>query len=388
VPNDTDRSRYLDGFNCRWRRLLGYHAFGTGITRKAWYPPLATGIYIHSALETVLRHATDTNSSVVSQAEVETLISPIIQDYRDTASRTGFVLSKLDEGEGYTASEMIEDQVALTEALTHGYARIVLPFVLSNFEVVAIEHEENKLLPLDVRYMARPDFTLRSRETGKLSTHDFKSSSYFADDQADNWADSIQMMVNASLTGERLGERIDEYYIHLLLKGSRKYPTCLTHPFFKPGIPPHVPDSWEPFGRIQTASGWRSVGRGYERTPVRKHRPVADWVWSMPEAACAKQFPLAGPYPIHHGKVEQFFRGVSTEEAWWQASLANIDWTQWEAPQFQKMLDQRFPRTFSCYTYGHRCPFYELCFKHPGWTHPLSDRYVTRNPHHPQEGEE
>ena len=368
---------------------MGYHAFGTGISRKQWYPPLATGIYVHQALEYLLKDA-KASKTLASKADVQTLIDPILFEYRDTASRVGFVQSKMDQGDASTASEMVETQVSLVEALTHGYARIVLPWLLKNYSLENIEGEENEILSTDpqIRYMARPDFVTRD-DNGKLAVHDFKSTAYWNDDQVDSWSDSIQMMVNAEMIGRRLGEPVDHYYIHLLVKGTRRSPSCLTHPFFKPGVPPHTTDSWAPAGRVLDASGrWHSVGKGFTRTPVRLHKPVRDWVWEMPEGDCAKQFIVAGPYDVHHGKVAQFFRGVPAEETYWIENTKDLDWSKWDTEEFQHILDSRFPRTFSCYTYGSRCPMYELCFKFPGWTTPFSDKYVTRLPHHPQEGED
>ena len=59
-------------------------------------------------------------------------------------------------------------------------------------------------------------------------------------------------------------------------------------------------------------------------------------------------------------------------------------WRECE-PEAQQALDRMFPRTFNCYSYGSRCPYYNLCFKGPGWDKPFDHGYVEREPHHAQE---
>jgi hypothetical protein len=114
-------------------------------------------------------------------------------------------------------------------------------------------------------------------------------------------------------------------------------------------------------------------------------RPIGEWVWEMPAEECAKTMIILGPFNVVEEKTKQFMRGLPTNETSWFERLQGLDWTQWAETSFQHELDQLFPRTFNCYTYGSRCRFYNLCFKGPGWDKPFENGFVERVPHHTQE---
>lgn len=356
----TDRSRFLDGFACPWKRLLRNHAFGKGIERNALYAPLATGISIHSALELILKNNAQTKE------EVETLISQPIAAY---------VASLLD-AQFENPQDEIKQQVAIVEALAHAYTRIAVPWIHENFDIVSVEESKAVELEGGIIWRSREDFLTRSKQSGALAIHDFKSASYWSDSDADQWSDSLQQMLNAYVASQHYGERVDSYFIHVLVKGSKKSPSYLTHPTYRPANLPIIEEDILPY---------YSAKKGYARV-FAPNIPLAisDWVWRMPQEHAAKVVPVVGPFAVNYNKVERFLSGLPGNERHWQERLEGLDWENWASPQFQSKLDARFPRTFNCYEFGGRkCQFYSICHHQPGWEDPIgSKQYKVRIPHH------
>lgn len=373
----TDRSRFLDGFACPWKRLLRNHAFGTGIEKQSLYAPLSTGLSIHSALESVLRTKASTRE------QVSNLLSPVLDSYVAQAADTHFE-NPVDD---------IRQQIAIVEALSHAYTRITIPWLYENFDIVDVEEGQAVELPGGIIWRARPDFVTRTKhgvyvpertpveheveaQKGKLAIHDFKSSSYWSDSDVDQWKDSLQQMLNAYVASMVYGERVESYYIHILVKGSKKSPSYLTHPSYRPANPPVQHEEILPY---------YTAKKGFARV-FAPHIPILipDWVWGMDAAYCAKAVPVVGPFSVNYAKVERFLAGLPREEQSWMDRLAGLDWTQWADPAFQQKLDSLFSRTFNCYEFGgRRCQFYGICHHEAGWEDPLGSKsYRVRIPHH------
>lgn len=355
----------MAGNECEWRRLLGYHAFGTGLSPATVSQPLATGVYTHGALEALLK------STAVTKEEVQQVIEPVLAAYREYAKGTELP---------------IDEQCALIEGLTHAYARIVLPWLRENFDILS--SEEEGILGLDkLEWMFRPDFVTRHKGTGVIAAHDFKTSSSWSEARdVGEYQDSVQMMMNAHGVAKQLAEPVPYYYIHVLLKGNDYAQSPLIYPYFRMGNPPIQPHDYKAYYKFQRADGSTGyLGRTYSRTPIWVSRPVRDWVWEMDAVDCAKSIILIGPYGVNERKVERFITGMEGYEENWKHRLVGVDWDQWANPGFQQQLDRTFHRTYKCYTYGSRCAFYRLCHQHSGWEDPLQNGYETRTPHHTTE---
>lgn len=368
----TDRSRFLDGFACPWKRLLKNHSFPhagiAGIEKSATYAPLATGISIHSALEAILKARASTSADVANLVAVP--IKKYVEQVVDQQFENPF--------------EDVQQQVAIVEALAHAYTRITVPWIYDNFTIVDVEESQAVQLPGDIIWRSRPDFVTRAKVGGKLAIHDFKSSAYWSDSDADQWKDSLQQMLNAYVASMVYGERVEHYFIHILVKGTKKSPSYLTHPSYRPANAPIVTEDILPY---------YTAKKGYARV-FAPQIPllISDWVWGMEASYCAKTVPVVGPFEVNYNKVERFLSGLPANEKSWQERTEGLDWTQWQDPKFQQKLDSLFPRTFNCYEFGGRkCQFYGICHHQPGWEDPLgSKQYHRREPHHliGEEGEE
>jgi hypothetical protein len=390
----TDRSRYMAGFDCNWKRLLGYHAFGTGLSSELVPLPLTTGIDIHATLEGMLKLRLDPGSPVHE-----------IDERRVSSLLPGVPVATT------SAEDKFMDAADISIAIPHAFARIAMPWLDEHFEILTVEEElthvpsQRASRPIGgmgkdpdphlnewfaIHFNSRPDFTARDKSTKKVTVHDFKTASSFQEArELMTYADNVQMMINSKQVKDKHNlTYYPDYYVHILKKGNAWSPSPLIHAFFREGAPPMQTEDWKPKFWLppETVGGKkRSIGRAYSKQRVSLKRSIASWVWEMPAAVVAEQIVILGPFNVVSEKTQQFMRGLPKHEQEWIRKLADLDWTQWADPNFQYLLDDRFPRTFNCYTYGSRCSFYNLCFKGPGWDKPLENGYVAREPHHTQE---
>lgn len=389
----TDRSRFIAGFSCSWKRLLGYHAFGTGLSTERQALPLTVGLDVHKTLELLLNH-------VVEGSDItDVLVNQLLARKADRL---------LDYGQ-HTDDDELKDARDIAFAIPHAYARIVIPWLKDGFRVHAIEEEYSHqpgyiTIPVvpsestdphmrsrfNISFNSRPDFVAEDLSTEKLTVHDYKTASSFQEArEIMTYADNVQMMINSAQIKWKEDLRYyPDYYVHILLKGNKWSPSPLIHAYHRVGALPMQQEDWQPkFWLPPAAPGGkkRSIGRQYTRKRVSEHHQISEWVQSMPSDVCAEQTIILGPFNVIEEKVVQFMRGLRDEEEHWACRTLPLEWKQWTNPEFQALLDMRFPRTFQCYSYGTRCEFYNLCFKGPGWDLPFDNGYIEREPHHAQE---
>jgi hypothetical protein len=371
----TDRSRYMVGFECRWKRFLRFYAFGTGIEANYIVVPLATGRYTHEVLANLLLRVKAGEEPDINTVNEELI--KVLTAYRE----------EVEKSRGLMGEEKLDHQLDLVTGLCHGYTRTVLPFLNSAFEIVDVEREFNYQIPdTNIIWMVRPDFTaaLRGKDTGASSIHDFKTMSYWNEETGvRQWMNNVQMMANAFVVSNATGKTITSYTIHGMVKGNKKYPNLLTHGFYRPGNPPFQTEKWK---------DEYTRARMFSRVRVADYRNLPEWIWQVDAKRLGEKFPLIGPYTVHDYTASQFFAGVVAEEEYWKGivkDLGNVDWgTDWKNTTFQHHLDSRMPRTFACHDFsGMKCQFYNICHKvDDGWKAPLANGFVRRVPHHTQEG--
>jgi hypothetical protein len=408
-PNNwyTDRSRFMLGYECPWKRLLRFHAFGTGIELGKPNVNLAIGIHVHKTLEHILE-TMRVRGDAIDQKYTEHAHQKTLKS--DACLPVEELMSLLD-------GDTLQHAVDISYAIPHAYARIAVPWLKENFEIKYVEPEyiwrhTRKIMravpptSLDVDgqdqvpgrvrdyrricFNSRPDFVAIDKSTERYTQHDFKTAASFQQDrEVMGYADNVQMMLNSmQVKADQNLNYFPDYYVHILLKGNDWSPSPLTTAYRRDAIPPFQTEDWQPkywLPPLTPGGKKRSIGRAYSKVRVGDHRPVPDWVWSMPAQICAEQVIILGPFNVVEEKVVQFMRGLPDAEEYWLQHAEGLDWREWDSLDFQHLLDMRFPRTFNCYSYGHRCQFYNLCFKGPGWEDPFKIGYVEREPHHTTE---
>jgi hypothetical protein len=421
----TDRSRYVSGLaHCPRYRYLTYHSgpHGYGLSRTSTSVPLATGTYIHQALADILvcELGSRITKRPVTRQEARDVINKAVEDYRKVvAARPLNGLADPGEAE-FTADE----QACLIEGLCWAWYRIMLPIVRSEFEIIDIEREESvvfacncgvgDMTPVDshkddcqgICLMSRPDVLLRRLEDGKIGNHDFKTGAGMSDAKMEEWRRSIQMVMGAVGSEIRLGEKIDHFYMHALIKGSRgkfkkkgqpelPYRRTYSHLCYAKIIPPAPPATRKLI--------WSTKGYWYDKTPIWKAELVGkpaemsnSEYWTMDvldEATLNDCFQLVGPYERNDTMLESFQREIVGEETRWIDALWHLYEVEaehpWDTAEFQAELERMIPRSYDCITFGSTCPMSDLCFYEQGWKDPLGlGRYEHRHSHHEPENEQ
>jgi hypothetical protein len=269
---------------------------------------------------------------------------------------------------------------------------------MEEFEIVAVEQEEDLPIAPGILQMSRPDFVARRKVDGALGIHDFKTSAYpVTEDTVEEYRTSVQMAVGTLGVERRLKEPVTHYYIHSLQKGGRKPFTrkerkteprqysIYCYGKVTPANPPLEPVSVPELG-----------GYWIDKTPVwemsfpekaENIENIEHWVNILPEADVLEQYAIIGPYDRPDALISNYLAGVAGEESWWQKQLSfDWPWEEWGTQEFQTALFQAFPPSWKCSQFGQPCQFIPICYRHPGWKEPLiGGRYTLRRPHHQQE---
>lgn len=395
----TDRSRYMAGMDCQMKRYLGYHAglHSLGWTKKNRVVALSTGIYVHQALASILRLVMD-NQKLPLRDEIRGCIKDACEDYITEVTLNGLQ----DEHSGY----VMKEQESLIQGLVWGWCKMMLPTIVNDFEIIAVEEEERFTVPLhdfNVVQMSRPDFVARRKSDGQLGIHDFKTASIVGDDYVEQYRESVQMAVGTLGVEARLKEPVSHYYVHVLVKGGRGHfkkakvaePIKKQYSDFCYGMiqgaqPPIQPDTQWTFGR----GVWADKSPIWEVEFTQKLQDWTNsefWVDRIPSQVLRDSFILIGPYERQSHMTQQYVESMVPEELRWVKRLWTLFDVEnrygWASKEFQTALNEEIPRSYNCWNYGQRCQFYSVCYKEPGWENP-ENNFVPREPHHTPEMEQ
>lgn len=283
--------------------------------------------------------------------------------------------------------------------------------------------------------MCRPDFLLETRTTKELEYHEFKSTGMDSITFRDKWEVMMQMFA-ATLDAERRhGKHVGSIYIHGLVKGKREgeynpetgdksgvyrqqSPFC--YGFKKAANPPMEVEEWAAafkyFDEVEQRN--RTLGKAYKKTGlwelpdqwVGEGQSKGEvWAEFMPSAVRRKQLIVIGPLDRQTQMVEHFLQECEGEEgrvrdglwALWECANQILTaatrkdapapsyWADvWPHADYQKLLDEVFPRSYECRRWGkrNRCQFEDPCLQREGWADPVgSGKFIERRPHHADE---
>lgn len=429
----TDSSRIkVARTQCARLRWLEYHAGGYGIRPRKQAVPLTTGIYTHRPLEKILLWVVQNGGSTLPPREVfrEIITTDALMPYFNRVRTRGF-----ENTPDTLQQRLIWEQAALIEGLIWGARRVLLPYILENFEVVRVEEEApvmvvgctcglgDRVTPhtaheqrdcTGVGIMTRGDVVLRRRADGEDVYLDWKTSGNV---DAYNWdeeqADGVQFAMNAAAL-LALGHRITDCVVGGLNKGWReaakeedafgkkrvtaesakdkKQRSIFCWAYRRPGNPPLVPEEWRAsynYQEVDPQTGalkQRKLTRDFELSPVWEADFPAKpldwtaleyWVEALPLDLLQKEFKLAGPFPQHTWKQDSILRGVAADEAVWAMKVRAIHAElaraggALDAPSVIAALDTHAPQSWVCTIYRRKCSMKHICDRGAGWENPL-----------------
>ena len=409
--------------HCGRARHWGYEYEGKGLKPQSLAIPLATGISVHAAIEGMLRHVVE-EGGPPTRLEARALIGAVAQAYRAEAGAAGF---HGQEAQSPETVQLIAEQGALIEGLSWAFWRSVLPYLVSEFQIVAVEEEIDYVLgcdcglgdgtvgkvlvnPVDVTLthegrvcsgvavMIRPDFITRRHSDGAVGVWDLKTTA--GESKPREMEFMVQLALGVTGAGAVTGEQCTHHYLVGLHKGQRKAdewgkaaegkqqvkrqrsPFCYL--YYKPADPP--------YGEAEYSAEYTSR-KGWGRVPVWELTfpgqddtepgagPVEHWVLDKMKAEqVAERVSLNGPTqaPIH--LIPGILEEVEAEARHW----AQVEDAVREDPGG---LNTYVRRSWDCYPYGEPCIFLRVCAGDPGMDKPeQTGRFEWREPHHVLEG--
>jgi hypothetical protein len=413
-----DRSRWKRGHECPRARWLEYDLGGTGIRPKAQSLPLATGSAIHAPLAEILQTVI-TGDLEPDRKLVRQIISKHVEQYRAACLASGF--SDEPGVEGATETRyIIDEQATLIEGLVWCFWAEMLPWLRTEFEILAAEKECLYVLGCDcglgdgvgepsdhaaklpsiagvlanpgcsgIVVMLRPDFIARRKSDGSLGVWDFKSSSGSLD--VSEYEHSVQMALGCLAAEKMFGESCSHYYLLGLKKGRRSRPwkqetgikkqeSVLCYGYYRSASPPVQAEKWE--FEYQRGKDWSKVPI-WESSLSGDGTSAETWALDvLPKEKRSEQLEILGPCQRPEHLLGDFLQQLVYEEQTWAANLA--------ATEADGAL-ARFPQSWNCHQWGRSCEFLPICRKYPGLESPeaalTSEQFERREPNHPYEKE-
>ena len=380
--------------HCPMARYLKFHSHHGGIAKTGRTVPLATGTYIHKALENVLS---------LGAATLTRMLTTKLEDFIPIVEKAAIEYLLEADSKGFTTTEdshTKQEQAHLIQALTFGWIAHVLPYILENFDIIQVEKE----VPFKIDFftqLQRPDLVLRAKSTRRFGSLDFKSESSIRPGYENLYRENLQLSLQCLGPSLHLGVDVQDYYVNGLLKGRRDY-------FERPamGMASAGKRQYSDlcYATIRSSSPfvWDLKGWWIDKVPIWEiefppcsgcslENKAFHWVYCcLPPAAVKAMFAFVGPFQRNDTLINQYCAASPLQELYWysieERALHSQDTYGWESDEHQKFIDTNIPRSYRCQEYfGGKCEFYELCFKLPGWKDPFSIGFEKRVPHH--EGE-
>jgi len=403
---------------------------GRGIERKALSVPAVTGLLIHEPLAEVLKFAREKPSAakVEFAAIANRAVRGARERYLDIVRSRGLLIDSFDGSadeklgtvETSPNAWLVNEGLALIEALVKGWTRVRLPQVLEEYAVVDVEQEQNFELSQGTVFMTRRDALLRRHSTGECYVLNFKSVS----DPNATWRESFQydtqtisefVAADQSLRERGSDGVVRGVLIEGLVKGTRsimwpegsnqrRHNSPLLYHWATPDVPPMGrsyavsafyqctephPHRWAKGG---TCPGHKShkLGEDYQRNMVSQTCGFDDWLDWMeehePELLKAQFVALPAimrsEYDIKRWRVQ-------TRSAVTNLSMRErgMDIARDVGTDMDQALDGCFPMKTAhqnCLRPS-RCPYLELCFGAASPEDP--ELFVPRVFNHPGEEE-
>ena len=325
----TDRSRIEADQQCHMERYWLTEYAGRGIVPSAPALPLLLGTIIHHGLQ-----------------------------HMRSDHPWEHVIKDLDEELATLSLLWGPDQELMAEGLVKAFHKRVLPMLLHDYDIVAIEQE------LDfeaggVIFQCRPDLLVRDKRDGSLIYPDFKTFTKWDDRQ---WDCSLQQHLTMKACEQATGEPVRACLIQGLSKGYKGKGGVLHHPlvYF-----------------YQCTSGQyvtRKVA-GSKKLCVTDYPGGMDrWVQDISGDVIAKIFPRSQPiFPSEFMQGRAFDDLLKREQ--------EIAAARRKPAKLQHLLFST--QTRNCLRYGgYKCNYFDLCRKAEHQTAPLDHGYKWREPHH------
>jgi len=386
------RSHSEDFKKCPCYYWLRYHEQGTGLQPKRLSLGLSKGSCVHAIQQTVLTFVRDEHR-IPPPDSLRNFINAHTDAFVQAAKERMF------EGveDNDTEREALR-QAALIEGMIRAWVKIRLPFIVANYDVVAVEEEREVAVDEEgqIILMDRPDAELQHKESKLYAALELKTTSTDREQYFDSWRYATQTMghilaMEAKYGEQKVGHILMEFMFsgtHRLdkLSGQTIYYSPLVRGFALPEDPPLRPK--------ETFSSAYKSGKGW--------RPIDVWEYSFgdkPEWMTPVEYWVE--HVLDNETVQQqlftreIFRSDTEMQEWKEKVLSQQRRIQVGAQSAQdpalkkQVMNWAFPgnKDESCYQnkYFRACEFLPICYRQIAGDPLESGLYEKREPHHDQE---
>jgi hypothetical protein len=422
--------------HCLRNRWLSHDFDGVGLSNKSISVPLATGLGAHEALENLLMWCKDRQDDGKDPDPPDEIVRECIENsnkkYEEEVNESPLADIATDSLE---LDYIVEEQSALIGGLTWCWRYSRLPWILQDYNILAVEQEYELVLNCScglegigdvsihqsrdcngVVLMTRPDLLVERKIQGNIDYIEFKTEAYVdGKDWPNKYYDNVQLALVCAAAEVVLDRKVDQIYVHGLSKGARKpnynsttktyegpkrQQSNLCYPYYAEGNPPLHPMDVSPgFWKYKDGKRWGcSASRGYEKTPVWEipfdtELPRYEYYVKhhMTEEERAAKVRVCGPLENPEFLVEKLLREMAAFEENYNAKVAYVDEIMRQSGSYfseesQKALDEMIPRSWDCFRWNSHCAKNLICFEKNGWDDPLSTgKFQLRSPNHPIE---
>lgn len=365
-----------------------------GIQRREAALALLDGTEIHDAFARLLAF----HAGLPQGEPLEAVVARLNTQLREQ------VLAKGVHGtDPKDAEQLIREQGALLEGLLRGYARIWIPHILEEFEVLMIERPLEWNLAPGLVQKLRFDAVLRRRLDGQLVILDYKTFAYVSDTWARKLERSRQTALYILAAQELFNEPVEMMYLGMA-KGQMKKETAFSSPFNGQKIqlsPLTYAYALKGTDGTVYQSGYTSK-KGYKKVRTYDAMTVAEWVehlFEYEESTIRELFAYVTPFSPTQKEMNRVRALVVREELEYVKNIRLYHDMRNEAidkgdddllEKAERFLDLIAAplRENSCNAYGadYQCAFYSICFNEGAMDNILEDgAFVPRVPHHETE---
>lgn len=357
----TSRSAYVAALDCLRRRWHGYEA-DNGTPTRGWERrklaiPLATGTHTHKGVEALWGGSTPAEAAAWAR-----------KSYLTEVAERGLEAEVTDADTSRTAAE----QAALIEAFTYAWARVRLPELSKEYDLVGAEREMTVSLSDDVMLQARADAILRRRSDQRIFIYNPKTVSDAGERWYRGWETDIQIMTEMLAAEATLGEPVHGVLIEGFIKGKRHKEedtegNVIGYRQGSPLIYGYRTEANPPFQR--ELYDWEYTRKkGWFRFPVWEHSfegatttPIEWWVNWLPEQVVRDQLAIVPPIWRDQAVTESAVRQiVAMERRIRQAREAISNAPLTDVPA---LLDEHFPMNSHSCIWPSVCPMYAACWE-------------------------
>jgi hypothetical protein len=351
----VDRSRITTDWGCPRARWWGYEFGGRGVARATRAAYFDIGNAIHSA-----------RAALLAGESVDDVVPRILTEFHAGTASQGWEEWKQAE------------QGALVAGMIYAWARQVLPTLLAEYEVVAVEQEFPTEIAPGLTMGVKPDSLLERKLDKTLWYYECKTTSHLGPSWGAQWTKAVQLHGTAFLAGQRLSRPIEGMVIDGIYKGyvdkkSNTQKSILCYGHQRPGLlhGPEVSYVWR--AGSKPAPTWEMPG-GVQR-----------WVANMPREVLSELFVQTPPIYLQERLVGAYLRQTVVRED----VITSAHGDMLENPDaVEDIMDVVFPQHFaSCApAIGSPCAWSDCCFNSVVGADPVaSGLYVWRDPHHAAE---